>query len=129
PANVSDIWIVDNGTDKVYQYTAAAGRTSGSQNAAATFALAAGNTNPQDIADPPGPDTLLAPVPLAPEPPPTGRAGRPSGWLGDLPVSLTPDGVLTLALDRPTPGPTASGANKPAADDELDWVSLFAGTA
>jgi DNA-binding beta-propeller fold protein YncE len=53
PANVSDIWVVDNGTDKVYQYTAAAGRTSGSQNAIATFALAAGNTNPQDIADPP----------------------------------------------------------------------------
>jgi WD40 repeat protein len=53
PNNVSDIWIVDNGTDKVYQYTAAAGRTSGSQSAAATFALAAGNTNPQDIADPP----------------------------------------------------------------------------
>jgi hypothetical protein len=59
PANVSDIWVVDNGTDKVYQYTAAASRTSGSQNAAATFALAAGNTNPQDIADPP-PATLLA---------------------------------------------------------------------
>jgi hypothetical protein len=56
PGNVSDIWIVDNGTDKVYQYSAAAGRASGSQNAAATFALAAGNTNPQDIADPPAPD-------------------------------------------------------------------------
>ncbi len=53
PANVSDIWIVDSGTDKVYQYTAAAGRTSGSQSAATTFALAAGNANPQDIADPP----------------------------------------------------------------------------
>ena len=53
---------MDNGTDKVYQYTAAAGRTSGSQNAAATFALAAGNTNPQDIADPPPPDMLLAPI-------------------------------------------------------------------
>ena len=53
PSNVSDIWIVDNGTDKVYQYTGAASRTSGSQTAAATFALAAGNTNPQGIADPP----------------------------------------------------------------------------
>jgi hypothetical protein len=50
---VSDIWIVDAGTDRVYQYTAAAGRTSGSQAAAASFALAAGNTNPQGIADPP----------------------------------------------------------------------------
>src|SRR5262249_18312427 len=53
PNNVSDVWVVDNGTDKVYQYTGAAGRTSGSQVASATFALAAGNTNPQDIADPP----------------------------------------------------------------------------
>jgi hypothetical protein len=53
PNNVSDIWIVDNGTDKVYHYVGAASRTSGSQNAAATFALAAGNTNPQGIADPP----------------------------------------------------------------------------
>jgi len=53
PANVSNVWIVDSGTDKVYQYTAAASRTSGSQAAAATFVLAAGNTNPQGIADPP----------------------------------------------------------------------------
>jgi hypothetical protein len=52
PNNVSDIWIVDNGTDKVYQYIGAASRSSGSQNAGATFALAAGNTNPQGIADP-----------------------------------------------------------------------------
>ncbi|HZV06325.1 MAG TPA: Calx-beta domain-containing protein, partial [Gemmataceae bacterium] len=53
PNNVSDIWIVDNGTDKVYQYVGAASRISGSQSAGATFALAAGNTNPQGIADPP----------------------------------------------------------------------------
>jgi hypothetical protein len=60
PNNVSDIWIVDNGTDKVYQYVGAAGRTSGSQNAGATFALAAGDTNPQGIADPPPADMLLS---------------------------------------------------------------------
>jgi hypothetical protein len=53
PTNVSDIWIVDAGSDRVYQFTAAVGRTSGSQSAAASFALAAGNTNPQGIADPP----------------------------------------------------------------------------
>jgi hypothetical protein len=53
PSAPSDLWIVDNGTDRVYQYAAAAGRTSGSQSAAASFALAAGNSNPQDIADPP----------------------------------------------------------------------------
>jgi streptogramin lyase len=67
PTNVSDIWIVDSATLKVYQYIGAAGRTSGSQNAGATFALAAGNTNPQGIADPPPADTLLTPaaVPLS----------------------------------------------------------------
>ena len=46
PTNVSDIWIVGSGTDRVYQYNAAASRTSGSQSAALFFALAAGNTNP-----------------------------------------------------------------------------------
>ncbi len=61
PNNVSDVWIVDNGTDKVYQYIGAASRTSGSQNAGATFALAAGNTNPQGIADPPA----GSPLPIA----------------------------------------------------------------
>jgi hypothetical protein len=53
PASVSDIWIVDNASDRVYQYAAAASRTSGSQSPASSFALAAGNTNPQGIADPP----------------------------------------------------------------------------
>jgi sugar lactone lactonase YvrE len=62
PSNVSDIWIVDSGALKVYQYVGAAGRTSGSQNAGATFALAAGDTNPQGIADPPPPDMLLTPT-------------------------------------------------------------------
>jgi hypothetical protein len=63
PSNVSDIWIVDSGTLKVYQYTGAASRTSGSQNAAATFALVPGDTNPQGIADPPPADMLLAQAP------------------------------------------------------------------
>jgi hypothetical protein len=62
PNNVSDIWIVDSGTDKVYQYIGAASRTSGSQNAGATFALAAGNANPQVIADPPTAEMLLTPA-------------------------------------------------------------------
>jgi hypothetical protein len=68
PANVSDIWIVDSGTDRVYQYNSAATRTSGNQSATTSFALAAGNTNPQGIADPP-PDgnaalSVLANVPI-----------------------------------------------------------------
>ena len=53
PANVSAIWIVDSGSRRVYQYDAAAGLTSGSKSANSSFALAAGNTNPQGIADPP----------------------------------------------------------------------------
>ena len=53
PGNVSNLWIVDSATDRVYQYDAAASRTSGSQAAAVSFALAVGNTNPQGIADPP----------------------------------------------------------------------------
>ena len=61
PANVSNIWIVDSGTDRVYQYNAAATFTNGSSHAAnVSFALAAGNTNPQGIADPPAPGSLLA---------------------------------------------------------------------
>ncbi len=53
PASPSHLWIVDSGTDRVYQYDAAVGNTSGSQAASISFALAAGNTNPQGIADPP----------------------------------------------------------------------------
>ena len=53
PTNVSNIWIVDRATDRVYQFDAAAKRTSGSQSSTASFALAASNTNPQGLADPP----------------------------------------------------------------------------
>jgi hypothetical protein len=53
PASPQHLWIVDSGTDRVYQYNAAASRSSGSQTAATSFALAPGNTNPQGIADPP----------------------------------------------------------------------------
>lgn len=53
PSSPSQLWIVDNSTDRVYQYDAAVGRTSGSQSASTSFALAAGNSNPQGIADPP----------------------------------------------------------------------------
>lgn len=67
PANVSDIWVVDNSTLKVYQYTAAAGRTSGSQNAAANFALNPYDTNPQGIADPPAPGTSFSAAPAFPD--------------------------------------------------------------
>jgi hypothetical protein len=63
PANVSDIWIVDNATDKVYQYIGAASRTSGSQNAGGTFTLNPYDTNPQGIADPP-PNAMVPQMPM-----------------------------------------------------------------
>ncbi len=92
PANVSDLWIVDSGTDRVYQYSAAASRTSGSQSADAAFALAASNTNPQGIADPPagasqasaGNDAaaaqLLAGYSILPA---TGQISSPAGGRGE----------------------------------------------
>ncbi len=86
PNNVSDIWIVDNGTDKVYQYIGAASRTSGTQNAGATFALAAGNTNPQGIADPPPSDTALAQAGTPAVRPGNGPQVLP---FGDLPLRTT----------------------------------------
>lgn len=54
PSAVSSIWIVDSGSDRIYEFTNAASRTSGTQSPAISFALTAGNTNPQGIADPPG---------------------------------------------------------------------------
>jgi hypothetical protein len=110
PNNVSDLWIVDSGTKKVYQDTAAAGRTSGSQNAAASFALAANNTNPQDIADPPL--SAVQPTPVAPsrdlQPPSVAafQAGAPGG----LPVLAAPplagrDAVFARLAGASLPGP------------------------
>jgi DNA-binding response OmpR family regulator len=55
PSNVGNLWVVDSGTKRVYQFDNAASRTSGSQSPSTSFALAAGNTNPQGIADPPVP--------------------------------------------------------------------------
>jgi hypothetical protein len=49
------IWIVDNGTDRLYEYTNSRSRNFGSQPAAVSFALASGNKNPQGISDPPVP--------------------------------------------------------------------------
>ena len=49
----TSIWIVDGGTDAVYEYGNALGNSGGSL--VGSFALAGGNTNPQGIADPPAP--------------------------------------------------------------------------
>jgi hypothetical protein len=41
----TDIWIVDNGCDKVFRFAGAATRLSGSQSAASSFSLNSSNTN------------------------------------------------------------------------------------
>jgi hypothetical protein len=51
--NPNHQWIVDAGTKRVYQYDGATAFASGSLSASMSFDLAAGNTNPQGIADPP----------------------------------------------------------------------------
>jgi serine/threonine protein kinase len=56
PSSPNHLWIVDNTTDRVYQYDGATARTSGSLAASTSFALVGGtdgNLNPQGIADPP----------------------------------------------------------------------------
>lgn len=50
--NGTDVWLLDSSADKVYKYTGAASRLSGSQSAASSFNLVKGsngNTNPQDL--------------------------------------------------------------------------------
>ena len=45
----TDIWLADAKTDKVYKYTGAATRLSGSQNAASSFTLNSGNSNGKGV--------------------------------------------------------------------------------
>jgi hypothetical protein len=142
PTNVSNIWIVDNGTDEVYQYTAAASRTSGSQSAAATFALAPGDTNPQGIADPPPTEKLHGASAALP---PLNRlhlpafSGRTSSELSPVigAVSLTGGDVLlaTLAQDllenntTPTADPVGPLANATNAQSPVDYFARLALTS
>lgn len=52
PNDVNHVWIVDAGTDRVYEYSGAVNRLSGQQAASLSFALNSANGNPQGIADP-----------------------------------------------------------------------------
>ena len=52
PNDVNHIWIVDAGTDRVYEYTGATNRLVGQQSASRSFALHSADGNPQGIADP-----------------------------------------------------------------------------
>jgi hypothetical protein len=119
---------VDNGTLKVYQYVGAAGRTSGSQNAAATFALAPGDTNPQGIADPPTADMLLtsAPARALPELPSVaaftvGSSTGPAAVAG-VPSLADRDAVFALAVRESLQKPGES-----AFDLTARWDSAPAG--
>jgi hypothetical protein len=107
PSNVSDVWIVDSGTLKVYDYAAAASRTSGSQNAATTFALAAGDTNPQGIADPPPADNLLpTTTPLTPHQPSAAVFNVAPPPITSVPSPPSRDALFALLapqLDNPAP--------------------------
>lgn len=47
--NGADVWIVDAQGDRIYRYTGAATRLSGSQNAASNFALSGSNKDPSDF--------------------------------------------------------------------------------
>jgi sugar lactone lactonase YvrE len=142
PSNVSNIWIVDNGTDKVYQYTAAATRTSGSQSAAATFALAPGDTDPQGIADPPPEGMLLTSVATPALQQLTAVAAVSAGVSSAVPLvagvaspasrdSLFARLVWTslpapneLSIDLPNGGvfTTPAGSSTPVADGALTFV-------
>ena len=46
------LWVVDSGTDRIYEYTNARGGTAGTFSPT-FYPLSATNTNPQGIADPP----------------------------------------------------------------------------
>ena len=50
-ATTGSLWVVDSGTDRIYEYAGARGSTAGSL--VTSYQLAAGNLNPQGIADPP----------------------------------------------------------------------------
>src|SRR5205085_8450266 len=63
PAGGGTLWVVDSGTRRVYQFDNARGLTSGSSSPSTSFALAAGNTNPQGIADPPTGRSLPVGIP------------------------------------------------------------------
>jgi sugar lactone lactonase YvrE len=135
PASVSDIWVVDNVTLKVYQYTAAASRISGSQNASASFALNPYDTNPQGIADPPPPEMLLtsAPATFDQDRPdrvalPSALSRGPSAAPGMPSVTDTGEGESVLDLLGSALPPARSGTPTPfEAPDAWNPIDALAG--
>jgi len=103
PVNVSTIWIVDNGTDRMYQYDAVAGLTSGSNSANSSFALSAGNTNPQDIADPPPPGDSVRMLSAVIAPPAASDAMAPiaNSKPSDIALIQLSDDVVHTRVGKP----------------------------
>jgi DNA-binding beta-propeller fold protein YncE len=110
PSGDNTLWIVDCGTDRVYQVDNARGLTAGSLWPSTSFTLAAGNINPQGIADPPdGAPSADQAASLGS----SGPAGSPPGRRATpLLVALSPlnDQDLTLlATERIRSGPRRRG--------------------
>ncbi len=101
PSNASmDMWIVDSSSDKVYRLANARTTVATSVAATSPFSLAAGNTNPQGIADPPPAGTQLPPAPAG---------------LTPAPLSLAPD------FEESNPPATAfAAANLRTSDSRRD---------
>jgi hypothetical protein len=129
PTGGGTLWIVDSGTDRVYQFDNARGLTSGSLSPSMSFALAAGNTNPQGIADPPMPvsGTSQVVVPTKTTHPSAQLAthlGRtiPGFWASKSTASSLP----SMAAMPSIPGPQVTPiliALTPSTDQDLTVVA------
>ncbi|WP_197491106.1 Calx-beta domain-containing protein [Planctomyces sp. SH-PL62] len=106
PTGGGALWTVDAGTDHVYQFDNARGLTSGSLSPSMSFALAAGNTNPQGIADPPapGPPRMAASAGISHPP---GHPAAHHRWAIPGPPASTspPSSRPWIAASISTPGP------------------------
>ena len=96
-----ELWIADIRTDRVYEYTNARSRRSGSQVAAGNFALNSNNLNIEGIADPDG--TLLSPAGSAP----AGVSEETAVWWE------TP---RAFAVETPAARPAPTGGVRPVAE-------------
>jgi hypothetical protein len=108
PANPRHLWVVDNGTDRVYQYDGAVTRLTGSQAASVSYGLAAGNTNPQGIADPPPASGEVGAVPTAPTgvpvDPPARRGDTSGAAVSPAAALLPPAAAVGLRPLHAAPG-------------------------
>jgi hypothetical protein len=117
PTNGSqDIWVVDSGTDRVYRY--ANGRTLTAPTLSDSFALAAGNTNPQGIADP---------LPASPSQPAANRTSGMSVAKSRAGAGAVADLASALDATMLSTGPlrhTTSAAHRPVGRQEASLRSV-----